>query len=127
MDLYTDAHETVITSIGSGRLSMTSSIQGRRHSILGRRTGSVSRQSISQDAPASLSFHNINYIVGAQAEQSQRRSRLSSLPILSALPPFPDLPDLPFRKKPEPRQILFDLSGQFLNGMNAILGNILII
>lgn len=72
-----------------------------------RRTSSVSRVSISNDAAATLSFSNINYTIGGQMKPSKQRSRF---------------PTLPCSKPEEYKQILAGVSGNFANGMNAILG-----
>ncbi|CAF2130654.1 unnamed protein product [Rotaria magnacalcarata] len=72
-----------------------------------RRTASVSRVSISEDAAATLSFHDINYFIGSKIKPSKHRLKLPSLPCL---------------KSQEYKQILFNISGRFSNGMNAILG-----
>lgn len=104
-----DGDETVLNSIGTGRLAITSNTRERQHSVLGRRTTSIRRMSISESATANLSFDNINYIVGTRTESSQRCLKL---------------PGLPFRKPREPKQILFNVSGQFSNGVNAILGKV---
>ena len=74
-----------------------------------RRTSSVSRVAISDNAEATLSFHHINYIIGGQIESNQQRVKC---PILSCF------------KSAQYKQILFNTSGKFLNGMNAILGEI---
>ena len=65
------------------------------------RMTSVTRTSIAENAPATLSFHNINYSVRARADSI-----------------------IPFCRSQEAKQILFNVSGQFTNGMNAILGKI---
>lgn len=72
-----------------------------------RRTSSVSRVSISNDAAATLSFLNINYTIGDRAKLGKQRWRFPSI--------------LAF-KPSERKQILFNVSGHFVNGMNAILG-----
>ena len=72
-----------------------------------RRTSSVSRVSISDDAAATLSFSNINYTIGGQMKPSKQRFRF---------------PTLPCSKPKEYKQILASVSGSFANGMNAILG-----
>jgi hypothetical protein len=74
-----------------------------------RRTNSVSRVAISDNAAATLSFHHINYIIGDQIESNKRRVKCPTLPCL---------------KSAKYKQILFNTSGKFLNGMNAILGEI---
>lgn len=74
-----------------------------------RRTGSVSRVAISDNAAATLSFHNINYVIGGQMESDERRVKC---------------PTLPCFKSVKYKQILFNTSGKFSNGMNAILGKI---
>ncbi|CAF5003221.1 unnamed protein product, partial [Rotaria sp. Silwood1] len=68
---------------------------------------SVDLVSIPENAPATLSFHNINYTIGAKAQSAKRCCKNLNLP---------------FFKAQEPKQILFDVSGKFMNGMNAILG-----
>ena len=69
----------------------------------------VSRESIEnghvleneQTSDTTISFHNISYTL--HAKSSAR-------------------PQLPFRKATPKKQILFDISGTFKAGMNAILG-----
>ncbi len=74
-----------------------------------RRTTSVSRVLIPDDAAAALSFHKINYSIGRKMELNKRRVKCPSLPCL---------------KPEEHRQILLNVSGRFSKGMNAILGKI---
>jgi hypothetical protein len=74
-----------------------------------RRTSSVSRVLISDDAAATLSFHDVNYIIGGQIESTRRRIKR---------------PTLRCFKSAAQKQILFNISGKFSNGMNAILGEI---
>ena len=83
---------------------ITTMIVGRN-----RRTSSVSRVAISDNAEATLSFHHINYIIGGQIESTKRRVKC---------------PTLPCFKSAQYKQILFNASGKFSNGMNAILGEI---
>jgi hypothetical protein len=76
-------------------------------SVQNRRTSSVSRVSISDDAAATLSFDDINYAIGGQMKPSRKRLRF---------------PTFPCSKPKEYKQILANVSGNFANGMNAILG-----
>ena len=107
MAAYINIQDTPLTNVGSRSYSMTDGAREAKRSVLSRRTASVSRVSISENAPATLSFHGINYIIGAEAESNKR---------------FLKCPTLPFCKPAELKQILFNLSGQFSNGLNAILG-----
>ncbi len=74
-----------------------------------RRSSSVSRVPIPDDAPATLSFHELNYVIGNEVDSNERRMNGLSLP---------------FFKSKNYKQILFNVSGRFKNGMNAILGKI---
>ncbi|CAF1226255.1 unnamed protein product [Rotaria sordida] len=78
-----------------------------RHSLLARRATSINRISIPEHASATLTFHNINYIVEAKSILNKQCLKC---------------PNLPFFKAQQQKQILFDVSGKFMNGMNAILG-----
>jgi hypothetical protein len=113
MDSFTDIQGLILTPIASRSASVTSDAYPNdlapKYSRLNRRTTSISRVAIPENAPATLSFHNINYVVGATVESSKRPSKC---------------PSLPFCKPREPNRILFDVSGQFTNGLNAILGKI---
>jgi hypothetical protein len=71
-----------------------------------RRSSSVSRVPIPDDAPASLSFHEINYSIGSNMELNKRWLKC---------PPL---------QPAEYKQILWNISGRFSKGMNAILGEI---
>ncbi len=73
------------------------------------RMTSVTRMSIAENAPATLSFHNINYSVGTKADSSEQGVKSSIIPCC---------------RSQQAKQILFNVSGQFTNGMNAILGKI---
>lgn len=77
--------------------------------VSNRRSGSVSRMPISDDATAALSFHEINYSIGSKMNLNKRRMKNVSLP---------------FFKSATHKQILSNVSGRFTNGMNAILGEI---
>ncbi len=113
MESFTDIQQVTLTSIVSSTPSITSGTGPYdfvpKSSILGRRMTSITRMSIAENAPATLSFHNINYIVGAKIESSKQDIKSSTIPLF---------------KSQESKQILFDISGQFTNGMNAILGKI---
>lgn len=74
-----------------------------------RRSVSVSRMPISDDATAALAFHEINYSIGNKMKLNKRRVKKISLP---------------FFKSETHKQILSNVSGRFTNGMNAILGEI---
>lgn len=74
-----------------------------------RRSGSVSRMPISDDATAALSFHQISYSIGNKMKLNKRWMKNVSLP---------------FFKSETHKQILSNVSGRFMNGMNAILGEI---
>ncbi|CAF3193044.1 unnamed protein product [Rotaria socialis] len=67
----------------------------------------VNQVSTTVSSTGTISFHNINYTVGTKARSHKRRSKCLTLP---------------FFKVTEQKQILFDVSGRFMNGMNAILG-----
>lgn len=77
--------------------------------MLGRRMTSVDRVSIAENAPATLSFHNISYTVGSRKESSKNPFKYCSVLCCKPHPP---------------KQVLFHVSGKFINGMNAILGKI---
>jgi hypothetical protein len=113
MDSFTNIQGLTLTAAVSTSPSVASDAFSNdlvpKHSMLSRRTASISRVPIAINAPATLSFHNINYAVGAPVKSSKRLLKC---------------PSLPFCKPREPNQILFDVSGQFINGMNAILGKI---
>jgi hypothetical protein len=79
------------------------SIHDRRSSMISKRR--LSRVSMDPSSRGTLSFHNIDYIVGGRG--TNPKSKCCSLPCI----------------KPKPgRQILFDVSGVFTTGMNAIMG-----
>jgi hypothetical protein len=82
------------------------------NAVPNRRTTSVSRVLIPDDAAATLSFHKINYSTGRKMESNKRQIKCPSLPCL---------------KPEEHRQILLNVSGRFSKGMNAILGKIYIL
>ncbi len=113
MDSFKNVQQTTLTSVVSPTPSAASGIHFYdivpKLPMLSRRMTLIKRVSIVENAPATVSFHNINYIVGAKAESSKRRLACSALP---------------FFKPREPKQVLFDVSGKFINGMNAILGKI---
>jgi hypothetical protein len=113
MDSFTDIQGLILTPIVSRSSSVTSDAFPNdlvpKYSMLSRRTTSISRVAIAENAPATLSFHNINYVIGATVKSSKQPLKC---------------PSLPFCKPREPNQILFDVSGQFTNGLNAILGKI---
>jgi len=113
MNSFKNTQQTTRTSVISTSPSVASGSHVYdivlKRSMLTRRMTSIDRVSIAEDAPATVSFHNINYIVGAKAESSKRRLTCSALP---------------FFKRRESKQVLFDVSGKFINGMNAILGKI---
>ncbi|CAF4742332.1 unnamed protein product, partial [Rotaria sp. Silwood2] len=107
----TDPHQMVLTSIVSTSPSVASSTHSnglvtKRSSLVLQMT-SINRMSIPQHPSATLTFHNINYIVGAKSTSSRLCLKY---------------PKLPFLKAQEPKQVLFDVSGKFMKGMNAILG-----
>ncbi|CAF3883625.1 unnamed protein product [Rotaria sordida] len=106
-----DLHQMIFTLAVSTSPSITNSTCsydfGAKRSLSLHSKSSVDVASISENAPATLSFHNINYIIEAKAESSKRCWKNRTFP---------------FFKAREPKQILFDLSGKFMNGMNAILG-----
>ncbi|CAF1991638.1 unnamed protein product [Rotaria magnacalcarata] len=111
MNSNIDPHQMVLTSI----VSTSPSVETRTHpselvakrSMLARRVTGINRMSIPQHASATLTFHNINYVVGSKSASSKECLKYAKLP---------------FFKAREPKQVLFDVSGQFKNGMNAILG-----
>jgi hypothetical protein len=70
-----------------------------RRSFLSRRMSSVSRVSIPENAHAVLSFHNINYVLKTESKMKYNCCRSQ-----------------------EAKQVLFNVSGQFANGLNAIMG-----
>ncbi|CAF3080566.1 unnamed protein product [Rotaria sp. Silwood2] len=111
MSTNTDLHQMVLRSMVSTSSSITSGSSSydivTKRSLSIRPKTSVDLVSIPENAPATLSFHNINYIIGAKAESSKRCSKNLTLP---------------FFKASELKQVLFDVSGKFMNGMNAILG-----
>ncbi|CAF3091008.1 unnamed protein product [Rotaria sp. Silwood2] len=111
MGSNTDPHQMVLTSIVSTSPSVASSTHPNglvaKRSLLARPMTSINRISIPEHASATLTFHSINYIVGAKSTLSKRCVKY---------------PNLPFLKAREPKQVLFDVSGKFMNGMNAILG-----
>jgi hypothetical protein len=113
MDSFTNIQGLTDTSIVTTSPSVASDGFSNelvpKHPMLSRRTGSISRVSIAENAHATLSFHNINYVIGDRVESSKRLWKC---------------PTLPFFKPREPKQILFHISGKFSNGMNAILGKI---
>jgi hypothetical protein len=77
--------------------------------MLTRRMTSVDRVSIAETAAATLSFHDINYVIGANIESGKRCFKCPALPCF---------------KSREPKQILYNASGKFINGMNAVMGKI---
>lgn len=111
MEPLADIQETTLTSVVSMNPSFVSDTHPHdfapKHSMLMRRMTSVDRKSIAEDAPATLSFHNINYIVGTKGLSSKWPLNCSTLSFL---------------KPQDPKKILSDVSGNFVNGMNAILG-----
>lgn len=115
MDSNTDHHETVLTSVVSTSPSVNNSTHCgelvSRHSLLAHRMSSVNRMSIPEHASATLTFHKINYMAG-----------VTSIPQNLCL----KCPKIPLFKVQEPKQVLFDVSGTFRNGMNAILGKSLL-
>jgi hypothetical protein len=117
MDSFTNIQQPTLTSVVSVRSSVTSGIGiydvVPTRSMLGRRRTSVTRMSIAENAPATLSFHNINYIIGAKIESSKQDMKPDST--------------ISFCKSQKSKQILFSVSGNFTNGMNAILGKIYIL
>ncbi|CAF3874206.1 unnamed protein product, partial [Rotaria sp. Silwood1] len=111
MSFHVNLHQTTLPSIVSTDSSMASDTSSY-HGVLKRTFSlrsetSVDLVSIPENAPATLSFHNINYTIGAKAQSAKRCCKNLNLP---------------FFKAQEPKQILFDVSGKFMNGMNAILG-----
>jgi hypothetical protein len=79
------------------------SIRRRRSSMLSK--GQLIRVSMDLSSAGALSFHNINYLVGGTG--ATPTSKICHLPCI----------------KPKPaRQILYDVSGVFTTGMNAIMG-----
>ena len=111
MDSFTDIQQIDLKEIVSSKPSVfinTDPLAAKR-SMLGRRTTSVSRVSIAENAPATLSFHNISYTVGGRQESSKNPFKHWSVPCCKPHPP---------------KQVLFHVSGKFINGMNAILGKI---
>ncbi|CAF1226273.1 unnamed protein product [Rotaria sordida] len=110
MKTNTDPHQMALTSVVY-RNPVTSNTHYNelevRHSLLARRATSINRISIPEHASATLTFHNINYIVEAKSILNKQCLKC---------------PNLPFFKAQQQKQILFDVSGKFMNGMNAILG-----
>lgn len=78
-------------------------IADRRSSIVSKRR--LSRVLMDPSSAGTLSFHNIDYIVGGR--KTNPKSKCCSLPCI--------------KQKPG-RQILFDISGVFTTGLNAIMG-----
>ncbi|CAF3572269.1 unnamed protein product [Rotaria socialis] len=77
-----------------------------RTAIVGNHsTSSISRVSIPVDASGTLSFHEINYVIGGKNECKRRRWSCPTI-----------------LKSEKQKQILFDISGKFSDGMNAIMG-----
>lgn len=107
----TDPDPTVLTSTVSTSSSVATKTLSNgvvaKRSLLASRMTSINRMSIPQHAPATLTFHNINYLVGSKSTANKQCLKCSKLPLFKAR---------------DPRQVLFDVSGQFKNGMNAILG-----
>ncbi|CAM4892032.1 unnamed protein product [Rotaria socialis] len=110
-DLETLNNETIEreTLLSSISINTTTEKDDTAQNIIvpNHRTASVSRVSISADAAATLSFHDINYFIGDKIEPSKHRLNFPSRSCL---------------KSQEYKQILFNISGIFSNGMNAILG-----
>ncbi|CAF4569238.1 unnamed protein product [Rotaria socialis] len=110
-DLETLNNETIEreTLLSSISINTTTEQDDTAQNIIvpNHRTASVSRVSISADAAATLSFHDINYFIGDKIEPSKHRLNFPSRSCL---------------KSQEYKQILFNISGIFSNGMNAILG-----
>ncbi len=78
-------------------------IHRRRSSMLSK--GRLTRFSMDLSSAGALSFHNINYVVGGtETNPITKKCRLPC-----------------FKPKPA-RQILYDVSGIFTTGMNAIMG-----
>ena len=106
-----DRHQMMLTSVVSTSPSVAASACSTglvtKRSLLARRMTSVNRMSIPEYAPATLTFHNINYIVGSTPKLSKKCLKHSKLPLC---------------KTREPKQVLFNVSGKFKNGMNAIMG-----
>ena len=83
---------------------MVANVSDRR-----QRTNTVSRIGFDENATGTLSFSNINYIIGPSPQSSRKSKKILRLP---------------FSKPEENKQILLDMSGIFKNGMNAILGKL---
>lgn len=64
--------------------------------------------SSSPNGPEIISFHHINYTVGGSEK------------LLNCCSKFPTIP---LCKSQEEKQVLFNVSGSFMHGTNAILGN----
>jgi hypothetical protein len=79
------------------------SVQHRRSSTVSR--GRLTRVSMDPSSAGALSFYNIDYFVGGTGTNSKTKS--CSLPCI---------------KREPVRQILYDVSGIFTTGMNAIMG-----
>lgn len=109
MASHKNMQDIALTELGSRTHSVPVNTREARNPVSNRPAASVIRMSIAEDAPATLSFHGINYIIGAQAETNNR---------------FLKCPTIPFLKPPELKHVLENLSGQFTNGLNAILGKI---
>ncbi|CAM4984542.1 unnamed protein product [Rotaria socialis] len=103
-ECQTTAKITLLSSTSIN--SVTDENDMSRTAIVGNHsTSSISRVSIPVDASGTLSFHEINYVIGGKNECKRRRWSCPTI-----------------LKSEKQKQILFDISGKFSDGMNAIMG-----
>lgn len=107
MDMHEKDLQEVVSITPSVLVNTYSS--GPKRSLLDRRLTSVNRVSIAENAPATLSFHDISYTIGATKQSNKNPSKPRSIPWCKSQPT---------------KQVLSHVSGKFINGMNAILGKI---
>ena len=95
--------QTVVDVLGTSIFASNGNIHRRSYSLLP--TQRSIRASIGPSPSGTLSFHNINYIIGETSKHSSRRKLYPS-----------------FMRPQSGKQILHDVSGVFTAGMNAIMG-----
>jgi hypothetical protein len=105
-----DDQETVRTSLLSSTNINTTAQQDNIMPTVVAQDSIVSIELIPDNALVTLSFHHINYSIGNPMELNKRQLKF---PFLHCFQPE------------EHKQILFNISGRFSKGLNAILGEII--